>query len=190
MMSINLALIRPPNPLSAKTVLKARKTNMGHLVPSKAGAAWSLARVLDNGGNVGITEQNLSLLKSGKVKGIRFSTLEKICERLDCQPGDILFYRIALLRSVLLYVDDAGVWVHAGVLPWKKGVTGVKWRDVDEATYAQGFWSWLTRSYLVRIGHRFTKSNEIVLTNIGGGKHAVGLINARHQAIVRAGLDE
>lgn len=104
--------------------------------------------------------------------------------------GAILFYRIALLRSVLLYVDDAGVWVHAGVLPWKKGVTGVKWRDVDEATYAQGFWSWLTRSYMVRIGHRFTKSNEIVLSNIGGGKHAVGLINARHQAIVRAGFDD
>jgi putative transcriptional regulator len=41
---------------------------------------------------VGITEQNLSLLKSGKVKGIRFSTLEKICERLDCQPGDIIRY--------------------------------------------------------------------------------------------------
>jgi putative transcriptional regulator len=41
---------------------------------------------------VGITEQNLSLLKSGKVKGVRFSTLEKICERLDCQPGDILRY--------------------------------------------------------------------------------------------------
>jgi putative transcriptional regulator len=42
---------------------------------------------------VGITEQNLSLLKSGKVKGIRFSTLELICERLRCQPGDILEYR-------------------------------------------------------------------------------------------------
>ena len=39
---------------------------------------------------VGITEQNLSLLKSGKVKGLRFSTLEKICERLNCQPGDII----------------------------------------------------------------------------------------------------
>lgn len=39
---------------------------------------------------VGITEQNLSLLKSGKVKGIRFATLEKICERLACQPGSIL----------------------------------------------------------------------------------------------------
>jgi hypothetical protein len=96
--------------------------------------------------------------------------------------GATLFYRIALLRSVLLYVDDAGVWVASGVLPWKKGVTGVKWRDVDEATYAQGFWSWLTRSYMVRVGNRFTKSNEIVLANIGGGKHAVGLINARLHA--------
>lgn len=39
---------------------------------------------------VGITEQNLSLLKSGKVKGIRFDTLSRICEGLECQPGDIL----------------------------------------------------------------------------------------------------
>lgn len=43
--------------------------------------------------HVGITEQNLSLLKSGKVKGIRFSTLENICAKLNCQPGDILEYR-------------------------------------------------------------------------------------------------
>lgn len=41
---------------------------------------------------VGITEQNLSLLRTGKVKGVRFSTLEKICEILECQPGDILKY--------------------------------------------------------------------------------------------------
>ena len=41
---------------------------------------------------VGITEQNVSLLKSGKVKGVRFETLEKICQALDCQPGDILEY--------------------------------------------------------------------------------------------------
>jgi len=39
---------------------------------------------------IGITEQNVSLLKSGKVRGIRFDTLDKICEALDCQPGDIL----------------------------------------------------------------------------------------------------
>jgi len=41
---------------------------------------------------IGITEANLSLLKSGKVKGVRFATLEAICKELDCQPGDILDY--------------------------------------------------------------------------------------------------
>ena len=39
---------------------------------------------------VGITEQNISLLKSGHVKGIRFDTLARICEVLECQPGDLL----------------------------------------------------------------------------------------------------
>lgn len=42
---------------------------------------------------IGITEQNVSLLKSGKVKGVRFETLEQICAVLECQPGDILEYR-------------------------------------------------------------------------------------------------
>ncbi len=41
---------------------------------------------------VGITEVNISLLKSGKVKGVRFDTLERICEVLQCQPGDLLVY--------------------------------------------------------------------------------------------------
>ncbi len=41
---------------------------------------------------IGITEQNLSLLRTGKVKGMRFSTLEKICQILECQPGDILAF--------------------------------------------------------------------------------------------------
>jgi putative transcriptional regulator len=44
---------------------------------------------------VGITEQNLSLIKTGKVKGIRLSTLDSICRFLDCQPGDILEFRDA-----------------------------------------------------------------------------------------------
>jgi putative transcriptional regulator len=42
---------------------------------------------------IGIAEQNVSLLKSGKVKGMRFDTLIRICAALDCQPGDILEYR-------------------------------------------------------------------------------------------------
>jgi putative transcriptional regulator len=47
---------------------------------------------------VGMTEANMSLLKQGKVKGVRFDTLERICNYLQCQPGD-----------VLRYVDDARV---------------------------------------------------------------------------------
>ena len=50
------------------------------------------ARSKDLAAYVGITETNLSLLKSGRVKGIRFETLEKICDYLECQPGDLLVY--------------------------------------------------------------------------------------------------
>lgn len=42
---------------------------------------------------IGITVQNLSILKTGKAKAIRFSTLERICDALDCQPGDILEFK-------------------------------------------------------------------------------------------------
>lgn len=49
--------------------------------------------VTELSGKVGITLANISILKNGKAKAIRFSTLEKICQALDCQPGDILEYR-------------------------------------------------------------------------------------------------
>ncbi|WP_372097587.1 helix-turn-helix domain-containing protein [Tistrella mobilis] len=50
----------------------------------------------DLAAQIGITEANLSLLKRGHVKGIRFETLEKICEALACQPGDLLEYEAPL----------------------------------------------------------------------------------------------
>ena len=50
-------------------------------------------RQKDLAARIGISEQNLSLLKSGKVKGVRFSTLEAICAALECQPGDLLEFR-------------------------------------------------------------------------------------------------
>ena len=98
----------------------------------------------------------------------------------------VIGYRLLLLRSVQLYYDDVGVWAYSGILPWQKGVSGVKWRDMDEATFEPGFWSWVTGSYTVRIGHRFTKANEIVLTNIARGKAAVATLNAYQQELLRA----
>ncbi len=50
-------------------------------------------RVTELSEKVGITMANLSILKNGKAKAIRFSTLEEICRALDCQPGDILEYK-------------------------------------------------------------------------------------------------
>ena len=53
-------------------------------------------RKMTSGGlaeKVGITAANLSILKTGKARAIRFSTLDAICKALDCQPGDILEYR-------------------------------------------------------------------------------------------------
>lgn len=44
----------------------------------------------DLAARIGISEQNLSLLKSGRVRGVRFETLEKLCAALDCQPGELL----------------------------------------------------------------------------------------------------
>jgi putative transcriptional regulator len=51
-------------------------------------------RSKDLAAQIGITEANLSLLKQGKVKGVRFETLEKICRVLDCQPGDLLTFAL------------------------------------------------------------------------------------------------
>ncbi len=94
-------------------------------------------------------------------------------------------YRVLLIRSVQLYHDDVGVWLYSGVLPWSRGVRGVKWRDMDEATYTQSFRSWLLRSWTIRIGHRFTKDAEILLSNMARGRDAVALINQRHQQLIR-----
>ncbi|SFV03824.1 hypothetical protein [Pseudoduganella namucuonensis] len=94
-------------------------------------------------------------------------------------------YRVLSIRSVQLYYDDVGVWLYSGILPWTRGVQGVKWRDMDEASFVQSFWSWLFRSYSIRIGHRYTKASEILLTRMANGKDAVARLNAHHQKLIR-----
>lgn len=65
---------------------------MGIVVRLDVMLALRKVRSKDLAQQVGITESNLSLLKSGKVRGIRFETLAAICRHLDCQPGDILVF--------------------------------------------------------------------------------------------------
>ena len=99
-----------------------------------------------------------------------------------------MVYKFLHLKSFYLYFDDVGVWVYSGVLPWKKGVVGVKWRDLDQAVYFPSMGSWLFKSYSIRISHRFTKSSEILLSHWARGHEAVMVINEQHQALVRAGV--
>lgn len=56
-------------------------------------------------GKVGITLANLSILKTGKARGIRFATLEAICDALDCQPGDLLQFRRKEQEDEAVYAD-------------------------------------------------------------------------------------
>ena len=66
---------------------------MGIIVNLDVMLAKRKMKLQDLAESVGITVQNLSILKTGKAKAVRFSTLESICEYLDCQPGDILEFK-------------------------------------------------------------------------------------------------
>lgn len=102
----------------------------------------------------------------------------------------VYVYQFMLLRSVRLYADEMGVWMFRGILPWAKGVSGVKWRDLDEAVFYQTFWGWLMKTHNLRIGHRFTRESEIFAQSIFRGDVAVREINQHHMELIRRGMIE
>ncbi len=97
----------------------------------------------------------------------------------------LLIYQILMLRSVRLFTNADGVWFFQGILPWSKGTTGVKWRDIEDAVFFTGFVSWAFNSHTIRIGHRFTKANEIVLYHVRNGRGAVEHINSMHSLMIQ-----
>lgn len=102
----------------------------------------------------------------------------------------LFILRVSLIRSIKLYTDDRGVWVYRGIFPWDKGESGIKWRDLDDATYYPNFFSWLLKSYQVRVGHRFTQSSEIILRHIKQGDVAVMHINEQHSKVLANSTEE
>ena len=104
---------------------------------------------------------------------------------IGCAAAISLFvFNVLSIRSVRLYTDDLGVWVYRGILPWNRGMAGVKWRDLEDAVYFTNFFSWLFKSYTVRVGHRFTKTSEIILVHIRHGNLATEHINQLHHRIL------
>jgi hypothetical protein len=98
-----------------------------------------------------------------------------------------LLHRILFLRSYRFYMDDIGIWVCSGYLPWSKGVMGVKWRDLDMAVYYPNFLSWLCCSYSLRVQHRYSRASGIYLTGMHRGNVATCKINTVHQEKILAG---
>lgn len=94
--------------------------------------------------------------------------------------------RIYSLRSYQIVIDKNGVWIFRGVLPWTKGFTGVKWRDLDEAVYYQSLMGWLTKSYTILLTHRFTKTDEIKMYETDRGDEVVSLINRVHTELLKS----
>ncbi|WP_281661194.1 hypothetical protein [Microvirgula aerodenitrificans] len=91
-------------------------------------------------------------------------------------------YQVLYLRSTILFTNVDGVWLFRGVLPWNKGVIGVKWRDIEDAVFFTGFVSWACNSYSIRVGHRFTKASELAIAHLRDGRNAVAHINELHRA--------
>lgn len=116
---------------------------------------------------------------SGASTGLAFAVF------LSAAP--ILLYRILHIRSGELYYDDAGIWFYCGLLPWNKGVVGVKWRDLDEAVFYQNFWSWASNAHTLKLTHRFTRSAEIILSDMQRGDRVASEINYIHQELARRG---
>lgn len=86
-------------------------------------------------------------------------------------------YSVWMGCSVRFFTDEQGVWMEMGVFPWQKGVSGVQWRDVGQASYSMGFLSWALRSYDIRVSNRFTTGPELYLRNVHRGDLAVKHIN-------------
>jgi hypothetical protein len=105
----------------------------------------------------------------------------KITFVLLATAGLYLAYNILFQRSVRLITDAEGVWLYGGILPWAKGMSGVKWRDIDDAGFFPGFFGWLFKSYRVRIGHRYTKTSEIIVRHLQRGNEVAERINQLHR---------
>ncbi|MBK0019459.1 SoxR reducing system RseC family protein [Kosakonia sp. S42] len=97
----------------------------------------------------------------------------------------IFILKVMFIKTLKLYINNDGVYLFKGIFPWTKGVIGTTWRDISDANYYTGFISWATKSYRVRVGHRFTKTSELVIPHIKHGNKAVieinEIINAKYR---------
>ena len=86
--------------------------------------------------------------------------------------------------SLKIFYDKNGVWIAHGFLPWKKGIFGIKWRDLEVAYFYPNMKSWIFNSYKISVKNRFSSEIEFLLNDIGNGKNIVIEINSVHETII------
>lgn len=117
-----------------------------------------------------------------------FGTVGGLMAYLFWIPGTLMLlgalalfaYQVLLIASVKLFTHPDGVWVYSGVFPWNKGVSGVRWRDLREATFTQSFFGWLFKAHRVTVTNRYQGNDEISLPHIKRGDQAAMHINDMH----------
>ncbi len=92
--------------------------------------------------------------------------------------------KVMSLKSYTLYYDNDGVWMYCGILPWTKDSRGTKWRDLEAATYFPNFFSWMTRSYTIRISQRYTQNTDIRYCDMRNGRTSAAIINGKHKEFI------
>jgi hypothetical protein len=85
-------------------------------------------------------------------------------------------YRLAVLRTWRLCAVEEGILLMHGLLPWDRKAITIRWADVGTVTCQTGLWSWLSRSHLVMVSHRFTLERVIVFSDLWMGPAAVALL--------------
>lgn len=126
---------------------------------------------------------------------LSFGTVGGLMTSIFWLPGTLMLlgalalfvYQVLLIHSVRLFTHPDGVWVYSGVFPWNRGVSGVRWRDLREATFSQSFFGWLFKAYPVTVTNRYQGNNEISLPHIKNGDQAAMHINDLHVQLIGKG---
>lgn len=106
----------------------------------------------------------------------------KILYALDIVCVIFYLYRILVLKSYKISLDDDGIWLSYGILPWTMAGNGIRWKDADMAFYYPNFLSWVCNSYNVSVNHKYTNLVDFVASDIWRGRRVVELINKEIRA--------
>lgn len=88
-----------------------------------------------------------------------------------------LVYTVAYLRKISLFFDRSGVWIYSGLFPWDSGISGMRWRDIEDASYRPGLINWIFKTYSVSVNHRFAGKQGLNVFNVHHGDKAAMMIN-------------